>query len=71
MAFLQIDTLSLRLARNVTLQFEAKTNTCEWQTVPIVFEMSGDTELFIGGFTELKKYFDKPQGRGEGTDGEQ
>lgn len=46
-------------------------SVCEWQTVPIIFEMSGDAELFIGGFTELKKYFDKPKGRGEGTDGDQ
>ena len=46
-------------------------SVCEWQTVPIIFEMSGEAELFIGGFTELKRYFDKSQGRGEGTDGEQ
>lgn len=34
-------------------------SVCEWQTVPIIFEMSesGD-ETFIGGFTELKERFD-------------
>ena len=43
---------------------------CEWQTVPIIFEMSGDVEAFIGGYTELTKRFsnDKKIGRGEGTD---
>lgn len=46
-------------------------STCEWQTVPIIFEMSGEAEVFIGGFTELKRHFDKAseKGRGEGTDG--
>jgi glutaredoxin len=46
-------------------------STCEWDTVPIIFEMSGDTEFFIGGFKELKSYFSKKnsKGRGEGTDG--
>tara|TARA_R110001583_G_scaffold99959_3_gene245545 strand:+ start:1010 stop:1291 length:282 start_codon:yes stop_codon:yes gene_type:complete len=46
-------------------------STCEWQTVPIIFEMSEHTEVFIGGFTELKRRFDETnkKGRGEGTDG--
>jgi|TARA_R110000824_G_scaffold315029_2_gene501943 glutaredoxin len=45
--------------------------TCEWSTVPIIFEMAGDAEVFIGGYTELKRRFDKSKqkGRGEGTDG--
>ena len=44
--------------------------TCDWDTVPIIFEMSSDAEVFIGGYTELKNRFsDLKRGRGEGTDG--
>jgi glutaredoxin len=30
---------------------------CQWQTVPIIFEVAGENENFIGGFTELKEHF--------------
>jgi hypothetical protein len=29
----------------------------DWQTVPIVIEVNGDTEKLIGGYTDMRKYF--------------
>ena len=44
---------------------------CEWKTVPLVFEIVGAEDSFIGGCAELEGYLDGSQeeeGRGEGTD---
>ena len=45
--------------------------TCEWKTVPIIFEVIGAKQGFIGGFTDLERYLNgekEEKGRGEGTD---
>jgi len=45
----------------------------EWETVPMVLEVSGPRSTFLGGYTELEEYLngskteEKP-GRGEGVD---
>ena len=31
-------------------------NTYNWQTVPVVVEITAGQEKFIGGFTDLKEY---------------
>ena len=31
----------------------------KWQTVPMVFEVTGGQEKFIGGYTDLREYLDK------------
>ena len=52
-------------------ELSALKETCEWKTVPIVFEVIGQADTFIGGYTELEEYLDGTQeeeGRGEGTD---
>ena len=46
---------------------------CKWKTVPIIFEILGEQESFVGGYTDLEQYLDgtteeKKEGRGEGTD---
>ena len=46
---------------------------CNWKTVPIIFEVLGDQESFVGGYTDLEEYLDgtteeEKEGRGEGTD---
>jgi len=49
---------------------ELKDN-CQWKTIPIIFEVVGQSENFIGGYTELEEYLSgtrKEEGRGEGTD---
>jgi len=33
--------------------------TYQWETVPIVVEITEGHEKFIGGFTDLKEYLDK------------
>jgi len=44
---------------------------CQWKTVPIIFEITGNQEMFVGGYTDLEEYLngeEKEEGRGEGTD---
>jgi glutaredoxin len=44
---------------------------CQWKTVPIIFEVIGQDDSFVGGYTELEEYLNGSQeeeGRGEGTD---
>ena len=45
---------------------------CSWKTVPIIFEILGEQEIFIGGCTDLEGYLNgetqEKEGRGEGTD---
>jgi len=45
---------------------------CKWETVPIIFEVLGGSEAFIGGYTDLEEYLNgakkEKKGRGEETD---
>ena len=45
---------------------------CQWKTVPIIFEVVGEHEAFIGGCTDLEDYLngttEEEEGRCEGTD---
>ena len=46
---------------------------CQWETVPIIFEILGDKEAFVGGYTDLEEYLNGEEekdeaGIGEGVD---
>lgn len=45
---------------------------CSWKTVPIIFEVLGEQQSLVGGFTDLEVYLNgetqEKEGRGEGTD---
>ena len=45
---------------------------CNWKTVPIIYEVLGEQQLLVGGFTDLEGYLNgetqEKEGRGEGTD---
>ena len=29
---------------------------CSWKTIPIIFEVLGEQETFVGGYTDLEEY---------------
>ena len=45
---------------------------CGWKTVPIIFEVLGSEEAFVGGYTDLEDYLNgsskEKEGCGEETD---
>jgi len=46
---------------------------CQWETVPIIFEILSEKEFFVGGYTDLEEYLngtekDEEAGIGEGVD---